>query len=217
MLKLTISLASLLAIVVLVNGHGRLWSPAGRGTLWRFPQFQKYNPERDYNDVEGFCGGFHVQYNENGGNCGVCGDSYSDPAPRRHEGGGLFGRGIITGNYSAGQIIEVQIDLTASHLGYFELRLCPQNNPLVPATQECLDQYVLELADGSGTRYPIPTFDAQLHTYSVKLPEGVTCRQCVLQWHYNTGNSHGYCSDGAYKLGCGSQEVFRACADIAIN
>lgn len=85
------------------------------------------------------------------------------------------------------QVIDVEIDLTASHLGYFEFRLCPQNNPLVPATQSCLDKYVLPLADGSGTRYPIPTFDKGLQRYQVKLPEGVTCEQCVLQWHYNTG------------------------------
>ncbi|CAL8143129.1 unnamed protein product [Orchesella dallaii] len=215
--KLTASVATLLAFIVLANGHGRLWTPPGRGTLWRFPQFQKYNPEPDYNDVEGFCGGFFVQYDKNGGQCGICGDPYDEAQPRRHEAGGLYGRGIITGSYQAGQVINVQIDLTASHLGYFEFRLCPQNNPLVPATQECLDQNVLELADGSGTRYPIPTFDAELHTISLKLPEGVTCRQCVLQWHYNTGNSHGTCTDGDYRLGCGNQEVFRACADIEIS
>ncbi len=106
--------------------------------------------------------------------------------------------------------MDIEIDLTASHLGrlyvvdssmiqcillifeyisgYFEVRLCPSNNPLVPVTQECLDKHVLPLANGSGTRYYITNFEKQVHTYQVKLPTGVVCDQCVLQWHYHTGS-----------------------------
>jgi len=199
-----------------VHGHGRLWKPAGRGTLWRFPQYQSFNPQPDYDDNQGFCGGAATQFGLNEGKCGICGDPFNEPQPRTHEGGGLYGRGIIAAEYKAGQVIDIQIDLTASHLGYFELRLCPQNNPLVPATQSCLDQHVLQLADGSGTRFPINTFNQVMYSYQVRLPAGVTCAQCVLQWHYNTGNSYGYCEDGSFKLGCGDQETFRACADVRI-
>jgi len=60
----------------------------------------------------------------NGGKCGLCGDPYNDPVPRPNEGGGLYGRGIITGTYKQGQIAEFKVDLTASHLGKLILILC---------------------------------------------------------------------------------------------
>ncbi len=62
-------------------------------------------------------------------------------------------------------------------------------------TQECLDRYPLEFIDyegqgtdvtvegtrftiGSATGYYFPTF---------RLPAGVTCENCVLQWYWTTG------------------------------
>lgn len=50
-----------------------------------------------------------------------------------------------------------------------------------------------------------------------KLPSGLTCEQCVLQWQYFAGNNWGKCQDGTEKVGCGPQEQFRACADIRIT
>ena len=41
------------------------------------------NPQ-NYNDNEGFCGGFTHQYEVNGGKCGICGDAW-DANPREHE------------------------------------------------------------------------------------------------------------------------------------
>ena len=43
------------------------------------------------------------------------------------------------------------------------------------------------------------------------------CSQCVLQWRYIAGNNWGTCPDGSGAVGCGAQEEFRACADIAIG
>lgn len=37
-----------------------------------------------------------------------------------------------------------------------------------------------------------------------------------LQWTYTTGNRWGQCSDGTQGLGCGPQEMFRACSDVSI-
>lgn len=50
------------------------------------------------------------------------------------------------------------------------------------------------------------------------LPKGMTCNQCVLQWRYIAANSWGGpCPDGTKEgLGCGPQEEFRACSDVAI-
>jgi hypothetical protein len=41
-----------------------------------------------------------------------------------------------------------------------------------------------------------------------KLPEGLTCSQCVLQWRYFAGNNWGKCPNGTEKVGCGPQEQF---------
>ncbi len=45
-----------------------------------------------------------VQYDKNGGKCGVCGDSWDDQRPRDHENGGQFGNGIIGKRYVIGQV-----------------------------------------------------------------------------------------------------------------
>ena len=50
----------------------------------------------------------------------------------------------------------------------------------------------------------------------MKLPEGLTCSQCVLQWKYRAGNNWGS-EDGLSGLGYGIQEEFYNCADIAIG
>lgn len=43
------------------------------------------------------------------------------------------------------------------------------------------------------------------------------CEQCVLQWQYIAGNNWGICANGNGAVGCGDQEQFRACADVAIG
>ncbi|XP_076042840.1 uncharacterized protein LOC143026409 [Oratosquilla oratoria] len=195
-----------------VSGHARLMNPPGRSSAWRFG----FDTPVNYNDNELFCGGYDVQYHQNGGKCGVCGDPYDKPRPRENEAGGLYGTGILTANYTMNQEITVDVDLTANHRGHFEFRLCPNNAPEKYIEQECLDQYRLELADGSGVDFPINHDELGMEYITLKLPQGLKCSQCVLQWHYQTGNSWGDCGDGTGAIGCGDQEVFRACADIGI-
>ena len=45
-----------------------------------------------------------VQYEQNGGKCGVCGDNYALEPPRPHEAGGEFANGVITRRYAPGQV-----------------------------------------------------------------------------------------------------------------
>ena len=118
-----------------------------------------------------------------------------------------------------GQTIEVEVDLTTNHFGYFVLKLCPINSKLRIATQDCFDAHPLYLSsDPTSYEYHIPksTKKKAVITYEVVLPRGVTCSQCVVQWTYTTGNTWGKCDDGEEKVGCGDQEVFRNCADIQI-
>ncbi|XP_069160267.1 uncharacterized protein [Procambarus clarkii] len=195
-----------------VEGHGRLLDPASRSSAWR----EGFPTPINYNDNHLDCGGFTVQYEENDGQCGVCGDNWADPQPRDNEAGGTYGTGLIVANYTMGQEMRIKLDLTSNNLGYFEYRLCVNNDVTKIITQECLDQHLLELADGSGTRVIIHAEEDHMHYTTVRLPEGVECTQCVLQWHYYTGNNWGDCGDGTQALGCGDQAVYRACADIGI-
>ena len=41
--------------------------------------------------------------------------------------------------------------------------------------------------------------------YQVRLPAGLTCERCVMQWTWTTGNTWGYCPDGTGQVGCGPQ------------
>lgn len=81
-------------------GHGRLMDPPARNAMWRFG----YPNPVNYNDNELFCGGFAVQWQQNSGKCGVCGDAYHLKSPRPHEAGGEFAKGIISRYYASGQV-----------------------------------------------------------------------------------------------------------------
>ncbi|XP_033749018.1 uncharacterized protein LOC117333706 [Pecten maximus] len=191
-----------------VRGHGRLLEPPGRASMWRFG----YNSPPNYDDNQLFCGGFNRQWKINGGKCGVCGDPWD--GARVHEAGGKYATGTIVRHYSEGQTISVNVQITASHKGYFEFRLCPHNNPSTRVSQACLDQHVLQQTDGSTRVYEAghPTN----YTIHLKLPAGVTCSQCLLQWKYNAGNSYG-CDGSHCCVGCGEQEQFYGCADVSVG
>lgn len=51
---------------------------------------------------------FLVQWSNNDGKCGVCGDAYDQAHPRKHEAGGEYGRGIISRHYFAGQVRSIE-------------------------------------------------------------------------------------------------------------
>ena len=66
--------------------------------------------------------------------------------------------------------------------------MCPVNDAKKAATQDCLDKHVLRRTDGGGVRYPVPKgkYNA-FFNYTVQLPPDLTCKQCVVQWKYRTG------------------------------
>ena len=82
--------------------------------------------------------------------------------------------------------MQVTIQISASHLGYFEFRICPNNNRTRAITHECLDQYLLEIV---GSPHTTKFYDQLQGMYEleVRLPAGLTCSQCVVQWRYHTG------------------------------
>ena len=54
------------------------------------------------------------QWGRNGGKCGICGDPWD--GLRENEAGGRYAKGIITRNYTEGQIIDVRPEETISKL-----------------------------------------------------------------------------------------------------
>ncbi|CAG2226629.1 unnamed protein product [Mytilus edulis] len=200
---------TLATLIAAVYGHGRLISPPGRSTMWRYG----YNTPKNYNDNQMSCGGFYKQWTLNGGQCGVCGDPWNEA--HDNEAGGKYATGTIVSQYKTGQNIQVKVQITATHRGYFEFRLCPVNNPRQTATQACLDRNVLKQSNGQSRFYE----PGAIGTYTVDLilPQGLTCTQCVLQWKWNTGNSYNCDNNHNCCIGCGPQEQFYGCADIAIS
>ena len=84
--------------------------------------------------------GFAVHWLENGGKCGVCGDPWSQP--RLHESGGVYATGLLGRQYSPGQLIDIDVELTANHQGYFEVRLCPlSDDDFQTEDQFCFEKY----------------------------------------------------------------------------
>ncbi|XP_023246711.1 uncharacterized protein LOC106644010 [Copidosoma floridanum] len=116
--------------------------------------------------------------------------------------------------YTSGQSIEIKVEITANHLGYFEFSLCPLNSSKDIETEECFDAHPIHLADGN-LRYQLGKRGGFIKIQAV-LPENMKCPHCVLRWHYRTGNNWGICKDRTGRLGCGNQEIFRGCADVSI-
>ncbi|KAK7107064.1 uncharacterized protein [Littorina saxatilis] len=218
--------APLLAIVLLtvrmVEGHGMLLDPPQRSSVWRDPRFPGAFMNAD--DSALFCGGFDVMFSKNGGKCGICGDAFNEPHPRPNEAGGMYGQGFIVRNYVQGDVIHVTVRITANHLGYFVFKLCPNNDVEREVTQACLDKRQMKVlrsgADGReihDDKFPIRHRMYGDIDITLKLPNDVTCSQCVLQWTYVTGHSWGCNRVGECGIGHGKQERFVNCADVAIQ
>lgn len=182
MFKVIVASAVLLCVVVLVNGHGMVLEPVARMSRWRFD----WQAPANYDDNGQFCGGYTVQWQQNGGKCGFCGDNYADKAPRSSElGGGQFGTGVIVKEYSQGGVMPVSIQITANHLGFFFFRLCNLDK-YKTESEECFEENKLSVVNGNELYYLNSRLEGFYNT-TLQLPAGVKCEHCVFQWTYNTG------------------------------
>lgn len=157
-----------------------------------------------------------MQFGENEGKCGFCGDNWSIKTPRPHELGGKYGGGVIVKTYKAGGKLPVSVEITANHNGKFIFQLCnlDKNNGLESA--RCFEQNQMVQSNGD-VEYILPSSKPGRFEVELRIPQGLRCKHCVLQWTYQAGNNWGYCGNGTGKLGCGPQEHFRACSDIQID
>ncbi|XP_059147506.1 uncharacterized protein LOC131935159 [Physella acuta] len=214
----TSTLARVLIIVLVifhdVSGHGRLIEPPSRASMWRLG----YDTPPNYDDNQLFCGGVGIQYGQNNGKCGVCGDPWN--GRREHEAGGIYANGIIVRKYEVGEPIKVKIELTANHKGYFEFHICPTDNPFQKITETCLRKHPMTVVTTGKVRYQVPEgeyYSQQTYELYLLPPKNLRCKACMLQWKYNAGNSWGTDKNGVSCIGCGDQEQFYGCADIAIG
>jgi len=183
-----------------------------------------------------YCGGMSVQHNSiNKGRCGLCGDSFSGTHP--HQAGGTYATGTISRSYMPGQVIDIELDLVANHLGFFTFAICPHNDQYSSPARSCFEKHPLKvIAARKKTLTPtseqtyFATKGTGLKRMKVALPKDMTCTGCILQYTYTTGNNWGKGPQGAEvqsqdcldpssggSLGCGIQETFRGCADICIG
>lgn len=196
-------------LVALVLGHGRMMDPAARNSCWRFSEFAGKCPSH-FTDNELNCGGFNVQWATNNGKCGVCGDPYHEKI-QKHVYPGEYAKGVITKTYSQGQDITVLVELTSNHMGRFKFTIGKVTK--IPVTSEQLTQ-VLRTPEGN-TWWKLPDRGNKMFSIKLKLPAGLVCNHCVLQWYYKTGNSWD-CDPEGCGLGYGKQETFVNCADVRI-
>ena len=76
--------------------------------------------------------------------------------------------------------------MTANHKGFFVFRLCPNNNPKKAPSEECFTHYPLKFASGEEIYMVKKLFLGRIEL-EIKLPDGLECWQCILQWTWVTG------------------------------
>jgi hypothetical protein len=120
-------------------------------------------------------------------------------------------------------------------MGYFEFRLCQNNEKMKKVKQNCFDKNLLLIYDNNENTLPtdkMRALNTDMNRYKyflphknntffyvrVQLPSNVVCKYCILQWRYHAGNNFGKADkDDVVCLGCSAkQEEFYNCADIAI-
>ena len=88
------------------------------------------------------------------------------------------------------KVIDVIIDVVANHKGFFAFRLCPNNNPTKAPKADCFHHHPLKLANGRSFYFLDPEEEQRMGTryeLQLKLPDGLECWQCIIQWTYVAG------------------------------
>lgn len=142
--------APALALVVVVGAVALPAAGLAHGVMTAPESRAVGTPDEDYQ----FCFGT--------GEC-ACGD-FPDPGP-------------IVATFTAGQVIQVAVEVTVTHETgpVFRFQLCPTADQSTACFQ--------------AGEFAAVDFDGQtgLHTYDVALPDGLVCDPCVLRWKWDYG------------------------------
>jgi hypothetical protein len=158
---------------------------------------------------------------------GVCGDPWNKP--KDHEVGGKYYSGRIVKTYKSGNIITIKLSFTANHQGRMSFGICDLPDDVSKSkehsltTQRCFDRNVLRRVDGKGVYSYLKGTEEHV-TVKYRLPKGLKCKHCIIQWRWITGNS--CCPSGTRREYCGPgvdtcfrytvPEEWFNCADIRI-
>ena len=102
-LKIQLFCITILKNILEFDCHGYLIDPPSRTSAWRVSK----DFPIDYNDNQMNCGGFDVEWNQNKGLCGICGEQAN--SPKLWEKGGSNYKGTIVKTYIRGEIISVSV------------------------------------------------------------------------------------------------------------
>ena len=84
--------------------------------------------------------------------------------------GGKYGNGVIGKTYAMGQTIDVDIDISANHWGYFVLNICPVDGKNKDPTQECFDKHPLMLTENpSSYKFNVPLDSPKITRFQYKV------------------------------------------------
>lgn len=210
---LYVILFTFISIIRQSDQHGALIEPPSRNSAWMVDDdFQDCCKNYDYNELN--CGGTKRQWEDNGGQCGICGEAWDEP--KIYTKGGDKYLGKIMRTYDVGTFIDVHIRLTANHKGVFEFRICNLDTIENDASQDCLNKTILKIKNTEKTQYKLD--NEMNHKYSLELPYDLSCNHCVLQWKWIAAKDWGTDNNGKSCMGCGLiQETTYNCADISIK
>jgi hypothetical protein len=185
--SLSLTLSLIFIFITKIEAHGGLVSPRSRNQVARV---QGSEASRQGVPAPEYC---WQCLNRNNGVCGKAGsndydawvDSTGKPMPWASE-----------ATYQAGQIIQVELEITANHWGHFEFRACPKGRQ---TTQSCLDQYPLEFVQD--VSYGMPkdlnfpergyiTGDKSRFVMKFRLPNNLSGSQVLLQVRFFGGVTH---------------------------
>ncbi len=84
------------------------------------------------------------------------------------------------------------IDVVANHKGFFAFKICPNDNPELDPDQDCFDRYPLEYVNGEKYFFLKPAMrnGGTRIELRLKLPDGLECWQCIIQWTYVSGERY---------------------------
>lgn len=163
--------------------------------------------------------------------CGIWQNNKLEPKLYGSTGLGYGNTGYKT-TYTAGDLVEMKVEISTYHGGMVEFRLMDVGSNIDPDGSLWESQPRLKVesfspaCDDSSQCSPEPCLDEKecapipLNIYGnhngvlkamVRIPSDVTCEHCVLQWRYNTGNS---CWPDW--VSCPGSERFWNCADLKI-
>lgn len=161
---------------------------------------------------------------------GACGDPAAGPLD--HEAGGKFATKVVTGTYVRGQRLTLRVKISAPHGGRFSFGICPVPDGATDAverqkvTQACFDANRLTNAVDNTPYWWFGKRGVGEYTMDFVLPPAISCKRCVLQWHYETGNSctipgtpeqHAMSPNMVSCDKTGVMEEFWNCADVSVT